>query len=949
MSVDNVDLAQYPIILDPEIRDQTLRILLTIPHDLILLLDRQGKFLLANETFLRRSGFQLHEVLGKTLDDILPPALAEARMHVIRRVVATGQPERFEDSGVVGWFDNIIYPIFDAQGLVEKVVVQARDISERKRFEAELQQSLATIQSLLEAPLDYAALYDLDGVVLLCNETLAKRFNRTPAELVGQKIFGFMASEISAARQEYFRQAIESMRPVRFQDIDEGGSFDHLITPIKDPDGKIRRVAVTSRDITELHEAEKAHQRSEALLRTVVNHAPVVLFALDKDLNLILLEGQATKALGWRVNELLGINVAAAIRQHQPDMLAAIEMAQSRSEVTRTFRLTNGPVLETTLIPQVNANGSVEIIYGMGLDITEQTHALEKLQQSRNQLEVILGGISDSVTVRDSNLRLIYANDAAAQMKGYANACDYMERGSPSDEFEIVDANGHLMRLEDYLQLRTASIREGIPLEIRYRRSGSVHDRWIQMKTAPIRDEGGTIQMIVFISRDITEQKRTLDELSRSHNELNQRVSERTVELANANQVLRNEVERRRQAENELRSAVTRAEALARIAANLNALHNLREIVQAVCHEVLRISPYETASVFLYDDDADHLYVAAAQGPGALHLLQTGPAPRTWYENLMANVNRMVVVHDAQVYTNHPEFCRWIDEQTRTVVVMTMIHAGELIGALLVSSSETLNFPRKDDLEALSGVANLGATSIAKGLMFHQLEEARQRLQEMSRKMIDVQDGERRTLAMELHDEVGQMLTTLGLRLEQVERRAQTFPRGLGLELAEEVNAARQQVGEVLQQVREMSQRLRPAMLDDYGLTPALLAHFERFSAATNIQVDFRHSGLYDRFPSTIEIAVFRMVQECLTNVARYAGVQEVSVRLLAEEDLLVAQVRDQGVGFDPSQRLSDHTSSGLSGMVERITLCGGKLTIESVPGQGACLTAEFPLERKAD
>jgi signal transduction histidine kinase len=152
-------------------------------------------------------------------------------------------------------------------------------------------------------------------------------------------------------------------------------------------------------------------------------------------------------------------------------------------------------------------------------------------------------------------------------------------------------------------------------------------------------------------------------------------------------------------------------------------------------------------------------------------------------------------------------------------------------------------------------------------------------------------------------------------------------------------------VREVLQQVREMSLRLRPAMLDELGLVPALLAHFERFNAASNIRVDFRHSGLYDRFPSSIENAVFRMVQESLTNVARYAGVQEVSVRLLAEQDLLVAQVRDQGIGFDPELRLAERASSGLSGMSERITLCGGQLTVESAPGQGTCLTAEFPIE----
>jgi two-component system CheB/CheR fusion protein len=152
MAVEKVDLDRAPLILDPGVRDQTLQILLEIPNDLIMLLDPQGNFLLANETFLRRSGHQLQDVLGKNLIDILPPTLARARLGVIHRVSDTGVPERFEDAGVIGWYDNIVYPIFDAQGRVEKIVVQARDISERKQVEAELQQSLATIQSLLEGP-----------------------------------------------------------------------------------------------------------------------------------------------------------------------------------------------------------------------------------------------------------------------------------------------------------------------------------------------------------------------------------------------------------------------------------------------------------------------------------------------------------------------------------------------------------------------------------------------------------------------------------------------------------------------------------------------------------------------------------------------------------------------------------------------------------------------------
>lgn len=944
MPAKKVDLEPTPLALDPEIRDQTLQILLNIPNDLILLLDPQGNLLLVNNTFLRLSGYQLQELVGKNLVDILPLPLAQARLEVIRRVAQTGQAERFEDSGVIGWYDNIVYPILDAQGQVVNIVVQARDISERKQVEVELQQSLATIRSLLEGPTDFAALYDIDGRVIICNETLGRFFDSTPGELIGQKIFERMLPELAATRRELFRKAVESGRPVRFQDFEQDRFYDHIVTPIQDPDGYIRRLAVLSRDITELHEAERAKQRSEALLKTVINNTPLALFALDKSARLILLEGHAINNLGYPAEKLAGRDVIEVCNRLYPEAVDAVQQALAGQKVQRTIKMKNGLTLDATFMPQIGADGAVDEIYGLALDVTERSRMFEELQQSRNQLAVILEGISDSVTVRDNDLHLIYANEAAAQLKGYASAREYMERGRPGEDFEIIDADGRFIRLEDYLHQRSASIRDGAPLEIRYRRPGSMHDHWIQMKTAPIRDESGAIQMTVFISRDITEQKRSFEDLSRSHNELNKRVNERTAELAAANQVLRNEVELRRQAEHELRIAVARAETLARIAANLNAQHDLHEIVQSVCEEALQISAYQTAGVFLYDEKTDSLYVAAAHGIGALDMMNGGPAPRTWFENLMADYDQMMIVHDASSLVDHPRYSRWVSRSTRTLVVVSMEHAGELIGALVVSSQDRPHFPNEEDQVLLRSVANLGATSIAKGLLFQQLDEARQRLQAMTRKLIDVQDGERRHLAMELHDQIGQLLTSLGLSMEQAERQAQASVHGGSADLAGVIADARQQTREVLNQVRELSLRLRPAMLDDLGLVPALLAHFERFSATTNIRVDFRHSGLYDRFPTAIENAVFRMIQESLTNVARYAGVQDVSVRLLAEEDLLVAQVRDQGIGFDPELRLTEHVSSGLSGMNERITLCGGQLTVESAPGQGACLTAEFPI-----
>jgi PAS domain S-box-containing protein len=216
--------------------------------------------------------------------------------------------------------------------------------------------------------------------------------------------------------------------------------------------------------------------------------------------------------------------------------------------------------------------------------------------------------------------------------------------------------------------------------------------------------------------------------------------------------------------------------------------------------------------------------------------------------------------------------------------------------------------------------------------------EYSERLKFLSRRLMEVQETERRNIALELHDEIGQVLTGLKLSLEMGTRLP---PEEVGESLAQ----ARLLVNELMARVRKLSLDLRPAMLDDLGLLPALLWHFEHYTAQTQVRVSFKHSGLEKRrFGSEVETGAYRLVQEALTNVARHAQVQEVTVRLSTHQQMLVIDVEDCGKGFDLEAVLSASETSGLAGMRERAVLLGGRLTIKSQPGSGTHLTAELAL-----
>jgi signal transduction histidine kinase len=212
--------------------------------------------------------------------------------------------------------------------------------------------------------------------------------------------------------------------------------------------------------------------------------------------------------------------------------------------------------------------------------------------------------------------------------------------------------------------------------------------------------------------------------------------------------------------------------------------------------------------------------------------------------------------------------------------------------------------------------------------------------QRMRLAAILLEEAERRHIARELHDEVGQSLTALKFHLE-VLANADSQP-------SQRVREARALVDELMSRVSNLSLDLRPAMLDDLGLLPALVWLFERYTRETGIAVDFERSGVEGRFAPETETAAFRLVQEALTNVARHAEVKRVTVRVWRNDGTVGVQVVDRGRGFSPDEALARAESSGLIGMRERAAALGGTLTIDSRPGEGVQLTAELPLRPPA-
>jgi signal transduction histidine kinase len=203
-------------------------------------------------------------------------------------------------------------------------------------------------------------------------------------------------------------------------------------------------------------------------------------------------------------------------------------------------------------------------------------------------------------------------------------------------------------------------------------------------------------------------------------------------------------------------------------------------------------------------------------------------------------------------------------------------------------------------------------------------------------RVVAAQELERKRLARELHDETGQALTSILLGLKPLEQ-ALADDEG-----RDAMAAVRELVVSTLRDVRRLAVELRPSALDDFGLVPALERLIETFREQTGIQVDLESRLGEKRLPSSVETALYRIVQEALTNVVKHSGAGRVSVVLTVKDGSVNALVEDDGRGFDPAAARDE--GLGLVGMRERLALVGGRLRIESGAGKGTTLVAEVPL-----
>ena len=341
--------------------------------------------------------------------------------------------------------------------------------------------------------------------------------------------------------------------------------------------------------------------------------------------------------------------------------------------------------------------------------------------------------------------------------------------------------------------------------------------------------------------------------------------------------------------------------------------------------------------------------------------------------NLQENEQRLRLFFD-----NTQDLISLTDENARTLWANTAWQ--KVFGTDLENQDDTLSLIHPDDLEKVSQAWNAMTAEGAelKNLIYRfrlpegtygyfdssafpillkgekqyyviarditELVQAEQRMRELTRQLITAQESERKHIAQELHDELGQALTAISLDLGRIE---QALPPDTGPSLKKMVKEARTLTDEVDERVSELALELRPSLLDDLGLAPTLEWYVDQYSQRLGVAVAMEIKGLEKRLPPEMETGLYRIIQEALTNVARHAQAHSISLHLERSSGMVTVNIADDGRGFDFEKAQGSAGSTGgvgLLGMKERASALGGRFEVHSKPGQGTRIHVEIPL-----
>lgn len=556
---------------------------------------------------------------------------------------------------------------------------------------------------------------------------------------------------------------------------------------------------------------------------------------------------------------------------------------------------TSGEPNYTLLIisPVLDRDGSLLEAVGIHHDVTERRELARKFAESQEKYQNIVESSLDGIIVVQEG-KLVFVNASAAKIFGYESADDMREMSfadtvAPSNRFLVLEGYDGKHIGEDVL--RNFEMK-GLT------KQGRVIDLEVNAKLVAWNGEPAVQASF----RDITERKG----LER----------EQALWLW----------------EQETMSAIDR---------QLVSSVNLQAVLDAISYHAKALTRADWAGVKMVDLDTNHARWRAMMG-------NRFPMPNEPYRlgKAHADVVRSkdhVVMKDLGSNTEFPleEFPAFMEEKIISAIRFPLFVEKEIKGELVVGYRRQHDFAARE-VRLLNALAEKSSIALANAQLYDNLLSREQELEMLSGARVKAQEEERRRIAREIHDSLGQMLTAIKFNVEILEDATNLQAEEDRRRIAE----IKSLLDNAMAEAREISYNLMPSVLVDFGLVPALQFLGEQFSKRNHLNVHVHVSGVEGRLDPSVEVGLYRIAQEALTNIAKHAEASEVHVQLIGDSKSTRLIVEDDGKGFQISRlapRTGQRHGMGLVSMRERAASFNGIFVLDSRPGRGTEIIVEIP------
>jgi PAS domain S-box-containing protein len=947
----------------------------------IIIIDEKGRYLLANKKAAAGFGKSPDEVIGKSMFDLLPQETAQKYLELNRELLKKGGHREYEDTFFlpIGVRSFLIFDqsIQDEQGRNFAVQSSSIDITERVRMEDALTVSEEHLRTVItNAPIVFFAL-DRNGVFTLLEGNGLEALGVKQGQEVGKSIFDLF-QRTSQILDDFHRSEIG--KPFTSIVTMRGQTFENRYSPFKDERGEFAGVIGVSTDITDRLHAEDALKVSEARYRGLFENSVVGITQTLPDGRLIAANAAFAKMYGYPNPQELLAEVSSVGQQlyanpndreeiltilKEKGVMAPRELAVIHRDGTRFTVLVGAREVR-------DSNGKVYCYQAEQIDNTERKRIEVALRESEELYRQTVSSISDAVFLTDDRGNFIFICPNVDLTFGWSEA-EIMSMGN------ITSLVGHTPFIPNEIKGELRNIEWKIT-----DKNGNLHSLLVNIKSVNI---GKATRL--FTCRDITERKRTEEALRKSKASLaaaqhiaqigswewNVRTdtaiwSAETFRIFGRNPDALNEhrhnfidmlhPEDRDRVNRALEDAIkgvkkydleyrvlrpdktiriihSRAEAVFDIKGNpylmRGTVHDITERKQAEerVQEAYRFAQNTIDAISAHICVLDEHGVILAVNKAWRDFADDNPPSPTDYcigMNYLDVCDKASGPNSAEAIPFATGLRAVIKGDIDKFVMEYPCHDSGKEKRWF--SARITHFAEGNPLRIVITHQNITDRKLAE----LKVTEYTDQLHSLSQRQTELQEIERRNIARELHDEVGQVMTAVKTNLETI--RLSPEPETINQQLVDSIGI----VDRALDQIRTLALNLRPSLLDDFGLEPTLEWYLERQARGAQYKIKFISNLAGFRFPSVIETTCFRVVQATMTNISRHSKATRVDVKLSwnARSHKLNLSVRDNGEGFNVDAALDSarHGESlGLLGMEERVHLVGGQIEFKSTPGLG--------------